>query len=117
MKKILFGFFFVSILFSCINGNKEYANNLEHFKNLINDINTYFIDSTLESLKISNYYTEDFIFNSYPVGHKKGVKTSKTDYINNLRDKLVGVGEKQVLAVVGIGGGITLDTSKAISNL
>ena len=40
-----------------------------------------------------------------------------TDYINNLRDKLVGVGEKQVLAVVGIGGGITLDTSKAISNL
>ena len=84
MKKLLFIFFSVTILFSCVNDKKEYTDNLEHFKNLIDDINTYFIDSTIENLEISNYYTEDFVFYSYPSGNKKGVKTSKIDYINNL---------------------------------
>jgi len=84
MKKLLFILFFVTILLSCVNDKKEYTKNLDHYKNLIADINTYFIDSTLENLDISNYYTEDFVFYSYPVGHKKGVKTSKIDYINNL---------------------------------
>ena len=84
MKKLLFIFFSVTILFSCVNDKKEYTDNLEHFKNLIDDINTYFIDSTIENLEISNYYTKDFIFYSYPAGNKKGVKTSKVDYINNL---------------------------------
>lgn len=65
-------------------GIKEYNENLDHFKNLVNDVNTYFIDSTIEYLEISNYYTEDFIFYSYPAGDKKGVKTSKLDYINNI---------------------------------
>ena len=65
-------------------GIKEYKDNLDHFKNLVNDVNTYFVDSTIEYLEISNYYTEDFIFYSYPVGHKQGVKTSKLDYINNI---------------------------------
>ena len=84
MKKILFLFFSVSIFFSCNNDKKVYEKNLSHFKNLIDDINVYFIDSTINNLEISNYYTEDFIFYSYPVGHKKGVETSKIDYINNL---------------------------------
>ena len=86
MKKILFIFFSITILFSCVNDKdkKEYTNNLDHFKNLIDDINTYFIDSTIEDLEIYNYYTEDFVFYSYPAGNKKGVKTSKIDYINNL---------------------------------
>ena len=84
MNKILFFFLSVIILFSCVNDKKEYAKNLEHYKNLITEINTYFIDSTLEHLEISNYYTEDFIFNSYPVAYKKGFKTFKIDYINNL---------------------------------
>ena len=84
MKKLLFFFFSVSIFFSCNNDKKIYEKNLNHFKNLIEDINIYFIDSTLNNLEISNYYTEDFIFYSYPVGHKKGVETSKIDYINNL---------------------------------
>ena len=84
MKKILFIFFSVSIFFSCHNDVQEYEKNLTHFKNLIEDINIYFIDSTIHNLEISNYYTEDFIFYSYPAGHKKGVKTFKVDYINNL---------------------------------
>ena len=84
MKKLLFIFISVSILFSCKNDKMVYEKNLNHFKNLIEDINIYFIDSTLNNLEISKYYTEDFIFYSYPVGHKKGVKTAKVDYINNL---------------------------------
>ena len=84
MKKILFIFFSVSIFFSCNNNKNVYEKNLNHFKNLIEDINIYFIDSTINNLDISNYYTEDFVFFSYPVGHKKGVKTFKVDYINNL---------------------------------
>jgi hypothetical protein len=84
MKKILFLFFSVSILFSCNNNKKIYAKNLSHFKNLIEDINIYFMDSTINNIEISNYYTEDFVFYSYPAGHKKGVETAKVDYIINL---------------------------------
>ena len=83
MKKILFLFLSSSILFSCNNDENLYKENLYQFKNLIEDINTYFIDSTLDNIEISNYYTEDFVFYSYPAGHKKGVKTTKIDYINN----------------------------------
>ena len=84
MKKILFMFLSVSILFSCNNDEKVYEKNLNHFKNLIEDINVYFIDSTINNLEISNYYTDDFVFYSYPAGHKKGVQSAKIDYINNL---------------------------------
>ena len=84
MKKILFLFFSVSIFFSCNNNKKVYEKNLSHFKNLIEDINIYFMDSTINNIEISNYYTEDFVFYSYPAGHKKGVETAKVDYIINL---------------------------------
>jgi len=84
MKKILFLFFSVSILFSCNNDEMAYEKNLNHFKNLIEDINIYFIDSTINNLEIANYYTDDFVFYSYPAGHKKGVQSAKVDYINNL---------------------------------
>ena len=84
MKKILFLFLFVSILFSCNNDEKVYEKNLNHFKNLIEDINIYFIDSTINNLEIANYYTDDFVFYSYPAGHKKGVQSAKVDYIDNL---------------------------------
>ena len=84
MTKILFSFFFISILLSCNNYKYEYEENLNHFKSLINEINTYFIDSTQYALDIANYYTEDFIFHSYPAGYKKGVKTNKDDYLLTL---------------------------------
>ena len=87
IKKLLLILLSVPLLFSCgekkETNNEEFTKNLEHFKNLVNYINTYFIDSSLENLEISNYYTEDFIFYSYPAGKKKGVETSKIDYINN----------------------------------
>jgi len=75
---------FCIFLFSCNNDNSEYEQNLHHVKDLIKDINTYFIDSTQGDIQISHYYTEDFIFYSYPAGHKKGVKTNKSEYISNL---------------------------------
>ena len=83
MKNILFYFFVVSILASCNNDINAYEKNLNHFKNFIKDVNIYFIDSTLDNIEIVNYYTKDFVFYSYPAGHKKGVETSKVDYINN----------------------------------
>ena len=65
MKKLLLTYFCVSILFSCNNDSYEYEKNLNHYKNLIKDINTYFIDSTRETLSISDYYTDNFIFYSF----------------------------------------------------
>ena len=53
MKKILF-IFSVPILFSCNNDKKVYETNLNHIKNLIDDVNIYFIDSTINNLDISN---------------------------------------------------------------
>lgn len=83
MKRILLAFFCIVILFCCNNDSNEYEKNLEHFKLLIKDINTFFIDSTQEALDISDYYTEDFIFYSYPAGYKKGVRTNKSEYIGS----------------------------------
>ena len=102
MKKILLIFFCASILFSWNNDSHEYEKNLDHFKHLIKDINTYFIDSTLDSLDISNYYTEGFVFYSYSAGHKKGVKTNKSDYIQNLKQM------KQMNMSINIGHSIYL---------
>ena len=84
MKKILFTLFFISVLFSCKNDSNKYEKNLEKFKNVIKDINTYFINSTQDTIDISDYYTEDFIFYTYPAGHKKGVRTNRFDYIASL---------------------------------
>ena len=102
MKKIFLSFFCASILFSCNNDNHDYKNNLDHFKCLIQNINTYFIDSTKDSLVISDYYTDDFIFYSYPAGHKKGVETNKSDYIKTLKQM------KQMNMSINIGHSIYL---------
>ena len=102
MKKILFLFFSVSVVFSCNNGKEVYEKNLSHFKNLIEDINIYFIDSTINNIEISNYYTTDFVFYSYPAGHKKGLKTFKVDYINNLNQM------KKMNMLINIGHSIYL---------
>ena len=102
MKKILLLFFSFLFLFSCNNDKKVYENNLYHFKNLVEDINIYFIDSTINNLDISNYFSEDFVFYCYPAGHKKGVKISKVDYINNLNQM------KKMNILINIGHSIYL---------
>lgn len=85
MKKLLLTSILIIPVSVLAQGIKEYQENLDHFKNLVEDINTYFIDSTIESLEISNYYDKDFIFYSYPAGYKQGIKTSKLDYIKNIQ--------------------------------
>jgi hypothetical protein len=102
MKRILFTFFCVSVLFSCNNSSNEYEKNLQHFKDLIKDINAYFIDSTQYNLEISDYYTEDFTFYSYPAGHKKGLVTNKSDYIKNIKQM------KKMNILINIGHSIYL---------
>ena len=82
MKRILFFVVCIVCLFSCSDSKREYEDNLRHFKNLIQDINTYFLDVSIDSIEISNYYTDDFVFHSYPAGYPKGVSSSKIEYIN-----------------------------------
>jgi len=102
MKKIL-GLCLLGFIFSSCNKDRnEYEKNLTHFKHLVENINTYFMDSTAENLDILNFYTEDFVFYSYSAGHKKGVKTSKVDYINNLNQM------KQMNMSINIGHSIYL---------
>ena len=61
----------------------EYHQNKKKIELLIYELNTFFIDSTKNSSKISSFYSDDFLFHSFPVNFKKGVTTNKTDYINS----------------------------------
>ena len=81
MKSTLFFCLFLLVVLSCNNRQSEYEENLQHFKDLIEDINMFFFDSTLDNIEILDYYSEDFVFHSYPAGHKKGVETFRFDYI------------------------------------
>jgi hypothetical protein len=82
MKKIIIYLFFTIFISACFNSKKKYNDNLITFQNLVSDINNFFIDSTDSNIKISDYYSDDFIFHSYTEGHKKGIKTFKKEYIN-----------------------------------
>ena len=86
MKNILVFFLFFVFCFSCNHDESDYETNLYSFKNLIKEINSYFIDAGKNNLEISEYYTEDFVFYSYPAGYKKGLETSKVEYIRNLNN-------------------------------
>ena len=48
-------------------------------------INNYFQDSN-QDFNISQYYTNNFIFHSYPAGNKKGQIALKVDYLNGLKE-------------------------------
>ena len=60
----------------------KYYKNLTTTKTIVEKINHYFSDSTSNKLDISTYYTEDFMFHSFPSGTKKGIQTLRTEYIN-----------------------------------
>ena len=62
-------------LFSCVSQHDDYYNNLEIFKAVVLDINTYFEDLNLEDHDLDKYYTDDFLFHSYAAGNKKGLAT------------------------------------------
>ena len=60
----------------------DYDSNLSCHKKMIKEINDFFTDKSNKNLEISKYYTDDFIFYSFPAGYKKGIKTCKSDYLN-----------------------------------
>ena len=83
MKKITL--VFLLLLFcSCVDHYKKYDENLLVFKEMVENMNHYFQDSN-QDFNLSKYYSDNFIFHSYPAGNKKGVKTSKIDYLDNLQ--------------------------------
>ena len=83
MTRIIF-FLSLIFLFSCSHDHSDYYKNELLFKELTLEINTYFNNRDSSDLKISPYYTNDFVFHSYSAGTKKGVKTYKIEYLNNL---------------------------------
>jgi len=85
MNKLLIITVFIPFsLFS--QGIQSYEENLSHYKKLVSHINSYFKDTTIKSHEISNYFSENFVFYSYPANHKKGVETNKLDYIKNFQN-------------------------------
>lgn len=83
MTRII-GFLSLFFLFSCSHDHSGYYNNVLLFKELNIEINTDFSGRDRHDLSISPYYTNDFVFHSYSAGTKKGVKTYKTEYLNDL---------------------------------
>ena len=93
-----------------INNLKEILDNkISNSKYVIYYIDEYFKDSKLvDSLLIEN---EDEVF------FVQTKDEPKTTFINEYRDILVKKDKNNPKAIVAIGGGITLDTGKAVANL
>jgi hypothetical protein len=85
MKKLLLVLIVIIFISSCVEQENKYNENMETLKEIILEVNNYFENHNLKEIDISEYYTEDFVFYSYPAGKKKGIKTSKIDYIKNLK--------------------------------
>ena len=87
MKELFFKniLILVLLLSSCNMKLREYEKNCNEVKALVDQINSFFKSENLSDINISSYYSNDFIFNSYPEGFRKGIKTNKTDYINYLK--------------------------------
>ena len=84
MKRLLVYCFFSFFFVTCGQYNNRYDINLNNFKCLINDINIFFSDTTQYNIEILDYFTDDFVYHSFPVGHKKGVNTCKDDFIETI---------------------------------
>ena len=80
----IFVFTCVFILFSCKDHKNLYEKNLNLYKDLVNNLNTYFLDTNNTSINLSKYFSEDFVFSFYPVGHKKGLTIDKDEYIDSV---------------------------------
>ena len=92
MKKLLTALIFITFSLSCSKKDEEYNKNMQTFKAVILEVNNYFKNPNLSEINISKYYTEDFVFHSYPAGNKKGTTTNKIDYINTLEQmKIMGM--------------------------
>ena len=86
MSKALLISFFLIVFSSCSRSHKEFDKNLSSYKQLTAEINNYFIDKKKEEINVSDFYTEDFIFYSFPAGNKKGVSSTKKEYIDGFQE-------------------------------
>lgn len=86
MNKALLISFFLIIFFSCNRSNKEFEENLAGYKELTVEINNYFINQKEDEINVSDFYTEDFIFYSFPAGNKKGLSSTKKEYIDGFQE-------------------------------
>tara|TARA_B100000902_G_scaffold208214_1_gene198233 strand:- start:2599 stop:3093 length:495 start_codon:yes stop_codon:yes gene_type:complete len=75
--------FLILIFFSCNNNKVLFENNLKCYKNYIQEINHFFLDTNASSIDFSSYIEDDFIFHSYPAGYKKGIEHTKEKYIQS----------------------------------
>ena len=92
MKKLLLILICVTLFLSCREKDKEYNENMETFKVVVSEVNSYFENPDLKEINISEYYTEDFIFHSYTAGNKKGQEILKSEYISHLEEmKMMGM--------------------------
>ena len=92
MKKLLLILICVTLIFSCRENQTEYNKNMETFKVVVSEVNSYFENPDLKEINISEYYTEDFIFHSYAAGNKKGKETLKSEHISHLEEmKMMGM--------------------------
>jgi hypothetical protein len=92
MKKLLLILICVPLIFSCGEKDTGYNKNMETFKVVVSEVNSYFENPDLKEINISKYYTEDFVFHSYAAGNKKGQETVKSEYISYLEKmKMMGM--------------------------
>lgn len=94
----------------------ELKDSIENRRKDLNDFAIFFVDE---------YFSDSKILKKMPITDKDKLifvdtkDEPTTDYINNLRDEIVNSQKdiKSAIAIVGMGGGITMDVAKAISNL
>ena len=92
MKKLLLILLCLPLIFSCGEKDTGYNKNMETFKVVVSEVNSYFENPDLKEINISKYYTEDFVFHSYAAGNKKGQETVKSEYISYLEKmKMMGM--------------------------
>lgn len=88
---------------------------LQERRNNTSDYAIYFIDSYFYG---NNQLVEKLCINHFDfVVYVDTTVEPTTEYINSIRDDLAKQNKDKPVAIVGIGGGATLDTTKAISNL
>ncbi|PHS56349.1 MAG: alcohol dehydrogenase [Sulfurimonas sp.] len=96
---------------------KGTISNLETILNLKESVNTYIV------YYIDEYFKDSDLVKKLPIKEEDKVffvqtkDEPKTQFINEYRDILVQENKNKPKAIVAIGGGITLDTGKAVSNL
>ena len=86
----------IAMCFSACNDSlEEYDVNFKKHQELVDQINQYF--KKTDSLQIRSYYTDDFLFHNMIAGTKKGVETSKSEYL----DRFISMKKNNISIEIG----------------